>query len=1106
MKNILLFLATAAVAFGQADVGRLVGTVSDASGAVIPKASVTVTSAKTGQGRTAISNDQGNYIVTQLQPATYGVSATAPGLGAQEYRDISLSVGQERTLNIILQPASVTTEVNVSGGEMAVVDVSSARIGVNVSEREVASLPLNGRQVSQLYLLTPGAVNYGSGTFDDIRFSGRSNEQNAIRFDGIEGSAIIDTNPGNLNGESTSSFRLQSSAENIQEFRVESNNYPAEFGTGTGGQISIVTKSGSNVLHGSLFEYLRNDAFDARNYFDGGDKSKLRLNQFGGSLGGPIVTDKMFFFGSYEGLRQGTGTPIVESTLSRTVRARTGIDPAIRPLLNAFPLGQIPSPDPNFDIITLNANNRVNEDYGGIRFDYNFSPSYRLSGRYFRDQGNAAFVQNSTGSQYLQTAVPQNAVVSLSQVLSPTVINETKVGFNGYKTRASGVPGPSPGVNLSGVTLNLTGSVALAGIAGQGGSAGLATPTGLIRLSSAFNGRGAPYTNYTTSYIDNLNVVHLNHNMKFGVEIRPISLANDQQGGTTYTFSNVGSFLQNSPASIQFLGDLSDVSPFTGLGGQIHLRQIYYIGYAQDEWKVTPELTLSYGLRYEYYSAIHESRDKNVFFDLRTGAIYPKTPKDWYNTSKLNFGPRFGFSYSPKRFNGKTAFRVGGGYFFGPGQTEDQIQPAANDRISRTITSGALLRYPLDIPALVSSYNVNDPNLGYQPRAYAPGYTIPEKILQYTASVQQELPGDAVLTVAYVGSQGRNLFLRSVTNLITGVTTDPATGRFSVAREFGNRFAEVDYKTSGGTSHYNALETSLNRRFSKGFTLGSQYTWAHDIGNSGGANEARTSSNPFNFAADHGDNTFDVRQSFNLSTLYELPYGKGQRFGRDSNRFTQAALGGWQLGGIVNARSGLPIEVLVTRPDVICQFRSGQNNGLYVNPNGSVCPGGSLAVINTLGGGNSRNIRRPDLVAGTNGYQKATKTNWIDPAAFAVPLPGTFGDLARDAFKGPGLAQLDLTLDKKFAITERSNIEFRAEFYNILNHTNFQAPGGGVIRLTNPLPSVRADGTLTTGVQPGQAFSARTAGGNFGQLTSTVSNQIGLGTNRQIQLALRFNF
>jgi hypothetical protein len=256
-------------------------------------------------------------------------------MAAAQYTGIPLQTGQERTLNIIMQPSSVSTEISVSSGDLAVVDVSSAAMSANISSREVAQLPINGRQVSQLYLMAPGAANFGSGTPDDIRFNGRSNEENAIRLDGIEAGGESSNNPGNFNGEVTGVFRLQSSLENVQEFRVESNNYPAEFGTGSGGQVSISTKSGGNAYHGSAFEYVRNDALDARNFFDGASPSVLRLNQFGGSLGGPIIKDKFFFFAGYEGLRQRTSSPFVETTPSAAAWAQAV--PAIRPLQGAFP-------------------------------------------------------------------------------------------------------------------------------------------------------------------------------------------------------------------------------------------------------------------------------------------------------------------------------------------------------------------------------------------------------------------------------------------------------------------------------------------------------------------------------------------------------------------------------------------------------------------------------------------------------------------------------------------------------------------------------------------------------------------------------------------------
>src|SRR5258706_12141236 len=405
-KNLLFVCLFALSLAAQVDQGRIAGTVKDQSNAVFPGASVTVKNVATGEERTVSSNESGDYLVTALRPSTYRVRASATGFAVTETPNVAVGVGQLARVDIVLKPADVSQTVNVVAMEEAALDTTSAHIGVNVTPGEVGGLPMNGRQVSQLYLLAPGAVNYGSGTFDDIRFNGRANEQNAVRFDGIEGSAVIDSSPGNLNGESTSVFRLESSLENVQEFRVESSNYTAEFGTGTGGQISVITKSGSNNWHGSLFEYLRNTSLDARNFFDGKNPSILKLNQFGGSIGGPIVKDKFFFYASYESLRQRSSSPIVEITPSGAARARAVA--SIRPLLAAFPIGNAgPSANPDVDLINIAAPARVDEDYGGIPFDYNIKTQYRLFPRYFPHQGTANAVQNSTRTVYGTTIVSQ---------------------------------------------------------------------------------------------------------------------------------------------------------------------------------------------------------------------------------------------------------------------------------------------------------------------------------------------------------------------------------------------------------------------------------------------------------------------------------------------------------------------------------------------------------------------------------------------------------------------------------------------------------------------------------------------------------------------------
>lgn len=1086
MRRALLWVWVAGCAFAQGDLGRIGGTVFDATGAVIPGAKVSARNEKTGQVRETAAGEQGVYVLPGLAPATYTVTAAAPGMGAVELSGIPLTAGQERTVDLRLKPAAVEQSVTVSGGELVVIDVSSARMGANIPEREVSNLPLNGRQVSQLYLMTPGAVTSGGGSFDNIRFSGRANQQNATRVDGIENSAIIDASPGNLNGESSSGFRLQNSLEIIQEFRVESSNYPAEYGTGTGGQIMIVTKSGGNALHGAMFETVRNDVFDARNFFDGAKKSPLRLNQFGGSLGGPIRRNRTFFFGAFEALRQRAGYEILETVPSLTARARA-VD-SIRPVLAAFPAGFQPTANPDLDLARLSAGSTMDESFGFLRLDHKINDRLQLSLRYNRAQGSQIQPLGVTGNQFRVTAVPQNAMVQLQQIFSPRLLHETKVGFNGYKTRAFGWAPPVPGVDMSAISIAFTGDVALTGIGGQGASAGAARPGGLVRSNSTQNGRGQPYTNYSFNFLDALTWTQGAHTVKAGMEIRPLRLYTDRLGGTTYTFSNINDLLANRPSQVQFLGDLSMPSPWNGgITGNRLAKQTYLIGYAQDEWRLGPSVTLNYGLRYEYYTVLSEARNGVVIFDTVHGGILPNhTP--FYRSLKTNFGPRLGVSWAPKRFGQQTVFRVGAGYYFGPGQTEDQIQPIESDRVSRTLRN---VSFPIDPAQILRSYDIHDPNLGFQPRAYAPGYTLPEKVLSYTASLQQALPSHAVLTVAYVGSQGRNLFLRSWTNLITGVSMDPITGVGRPVLEFGDRFAQIDYKTSGGTDHYDSLQVSVQRRFSRGLTLGGQWTYGHSIGNTGGSNEAQTATNPWNFQADRGNNAFDIRHSANVAVLYELP-----GFRRRSSTLAKTLLQGWQVGGSWNARTGLPVDVKITRPDIV--YRDTRT-GAYVNA--PILEGGrpvTEPVINVPGGGAFRNVRRPDVVAGVSPFlQGAGKTHYLNPAAFSMPAPGSFGNLGRGAIHGPGLSQLDLTLQKSFTLHEKVSLAFRSEFYNVLNRANFANP---------PATLANALGVGGTRIQPGQAFTAASAGGNFGVFDSTVERTVGLGTGRQMQLGLRLSF
>jgi hypothetical protein len=1092
-----LLLGAAQAAFAQSGDCRFVGTVKDVTGAILPGATVTVHDERTGENRTVSSDAQGAFLVQALKPSTYTVRGELSGFQAGERRAVTLAAGQVARLDLSLLVAGQQEAITVTG-ELAGVDTSSARNGANVNEREVTYLPINGRQLSQLYLQAPGALNSGTGTFGDIRFSGRAVEQNVVRYDGVEGSAIIDASPGNLNGELASPFRLQSSLENVQEFRVESNMFPAEYGTGTGGQVTVVTKSGSNQMHGSLFEYIRDDGFDAPNAFDPTvdgkqQKSSLRQHQFGVSVGGPIAKDRAWFFGTYEGYRLNSGINLVEAVPSAAAAARAV--PEVAPLLDAFRSPQailLPgaSANPDFDIAQLQDEARVNEDSFSGRVDFRLNDRHRLYARYFQDNGFNNQPEGVTGRRVEVTAKPRNGVLALQSNLGTSAMNELKVGYNSASTDVNGIAPTVNGIDLSAITLNITGSVANTGIAGQGSSSGVAIPGGLVRQNGATNGRGAPYRPYSLSLIDALSWTRGAHFLKVGGELRMIRMKTDRLGGTTYTFSNLNDFLANRSASVAYLGDVSAASPFNGgATGQRDARTHFLSGYIQDEWRLNPHLTANLGLRYDYYAPLQEADHLDVVFDPVNGRLLPPdTP--FFKSKSTNFQPRVSFAWTPSTA-GSTVFRAGFGMLTGIGQIEDQIQPIESDRISSSITGAS---FPV-APAVFESNFVNNPtNRSYQPRAYMPDYTVPERVYQYSGSVQQTLPYRVVATVAYVGSQGRNLFLRSITNRITEVRPDGTVIReFDIVGADGKvskPYAEIDVKTSGGRDSYNALQVSLVRTIQKGLTLNAQYALGKSYGTSAGSNETLTAANNARalseFDYDLGYNRFDVRHTFNLSALYALPFGKGR--GLDLGGAGNALFGNWEIGAILNARSGLPIDLQITRPDVV--FVDG--TGAIFGSSGA----GRTAVINTPGGGNSRNVRRPDLIPGVDPYIK-DGTQWLNPAAFAIPAPGTFGNLERGSIRGPSFKQVDLSLNKKLGLGGHKSLDARVEVFNALNWINYRNPSG---QLSNAL------GTGTNQIQPGQPFTQAAAGSTWGKLVSTVGTTVGLGTARQVQLAVRLNF
>ena len=1116
-----LALSIPAAANAQSD-GRFSGVVLDPSGAVVAGATVVVKNERTGAERAVVTDAGGRYIVTGLPPSSYTITVKAGNFAPLEYTALPLVAAQEFSLDLNLQAAGVQEMVTVVGTADSL-DISSARIGVNVTEREVQNLPVNGRQMSQLMLQAPGSQNAGTGTWNDVRFSGQANQQNVIKFDGVEGSAIIDASPGNLNGQIPSPFKLQASLENVQEFRVESNNYPAEFGTGTGGQVNVVTKSGSNNFRGSVFEYWRDDQFDSANYFDATrnndgsiiqelPKSTLSQHQYGGSIGGPLAKDRAFFFASYEGYRLDAGVNFVEAAPS--VAAWSRAVPAIAPLQAGFvsPAAVLlpgASTNPDFDIYQLQSLEEVRENSFSARVDLRMNDRWSSYFRLFRDNGDQSRPEGISGRVVAVTSEPTNAIFNLNGTFGSGMQNEFKVGYNGPPTTITGQAPTVNGIDFGSLSINLSGSIANTGIAGQSSSSGIVVPGGLVRASSATNGHAQPYDPWSLAFSDTMSRVTGNHLTKFGVDVRMIRMTTDQIGGTTYTYPNITAFLANQPSQIQYLGNISAPSVFNnGATGMRHTEQTYFVGYAQDEWHANSSLTLNYGLRYDYYTPMKERDNLIVKFNTVTGVIDPNTTP-FLESKKNSFQPRVSMTYAP----GKTIFRAGFGVFVGPGQGEDQIQPIESDRVSTTLSTGPALLYPINQDALVANFTGNPNNRSYAPRAYAPEYSIPERVYQYTASVQQELGGRFTASAAFVGAEGRDLFLRTITNRITSVYTNPNPANAAlIVREFSivqrdaagnvtgvqNPYAEIDVKTSGGSSNYKSMMLSLNRRSSNGLSTNLQYTLGRSRGTTGGSNEANTAANNAdakdiaNFDYDNGYNNFDVRHTFNFSLLYSIPYGRGRKYGADANGFSQAVLGGWDVGGIANARSGVPVQVQIVRPDVVYRDGSG---AIFANPAAD-----RVAIINTPGGGASRNVRRPDLIRGVDPFIKDGGLIFLNPAAFATPAPGTFGDLERNSIHGPGFQQIDFFFAKHFGLGGRSNLEFRGEVFNLFNHVNFANPIG-------ILPQAIPNAALSEAnrVQPGQAYTTGAAG-TFGRLSSTVGRTVGLGTPRQIQFALRLSF
>ena len=980
----------------QVDRSGLNGTVTDPSGRRLPQAHVEAVQHATGMSRQTSTSVTGTYDIPELPVGVYTITFTHDGFKPLTFVNVVQTVNQTRTLNATLQVSGGKEQVDVSSSS-AQIDETSNSLGTSVEQKQTKELPLNGRNWATLTALAPGAVDTGGSNQRSVRFAGRGRDDNNFTYDGVDATNII-------NQAQQPYVRLAIPLDTIQEFRVDSMLATAETGGTGGGQMIVTSPSGTNQLHGNAFEFFRNDVFDAREPIDNLNPTQppFHLNQFGASLGGPIQRDKTFFFAAYEGYRQILGQTLPGFVPSDAFRAQVlAQSPVLAPLVNAYPEGKtLISPD----IAQFVGEGRqiLHEDSGMFRLDHRFSDATTMFARANIDEAVSNAPLASSGS-YLEdtqqlTSSPVNAGIELLHIFSPTLLNEVKFGFN--RSTAN--------------TTNINHTDLLYAIAVSG-------------FTNLNNDRMSIGAGNSFAGIDNMTWVKGRHTVKAGIEIRRIQMNQGTGSSGTISFSSTDDFAADQVSS----ASLTAMLPVNGL------RKTQYFGYVQDEFKWLPNLTVNLGARYSFFNIFHEVEGRSNPFDFATCG-----PQGFCGVGasfgQPNYGdvdPRIALAYAPTN-NGHTVIRAGFGMYHEDGQLDDQNLPNSNEVFRYSLSSKTIpnLSYPID-PFLVDTTGKVSPRADDRRRKDT-------FVTQWGLSVQQTLPADFVGTISYVGSQGHHLLTLSEVNVV-----DPLTG----LRPYPD-FGQVDWRGNRNNSNYNGLSVAVKRSFSRGFLLGANYMWSHEIdngSNGSGDGDSLVAENVACQACERADGIWDVRHVFNANAVYELPFGPGKPYLSEPG-IARSIFGSWEVTSVVVARTGFPVNVTVDRDS-------------------SDVPDGNTAN------------QRPDLVPGVSLTPPGGKTitEWINPAAFVVPAPGTFGNAPRDVARGPGAWQIDMGIGKRIPVTERMQLEFRTEFFNIFNHPQYG--------------------------QPLADFSA--GPGVFGSIISSVNTgPVGTGTPRQIQFALRASF
>jgi hypothetical protein len=998
----------------------LTGTITDPTGLVVPGVQVVAVQDATGLRRETVSSGQGTYDIPDLPVGVYTVSFSQKGFEKVSFENVVQNLGQTRTLNVTLRIPGARQQLEVLASPQSL-DQTTNTLGTNIELKQVKELPLDGRDWATLTTMIPVAVDTaggpGAGNQRSIRYAGRGRDDNNYTYDGIDATYVI-------NQSQLYFVRLAVPLDTIDEIRVDPMLATAQTGETAGAQLALASPTGTDQFHGDAFEYLRNDVFDALDPIDSLDPTHqppFHLNQFGGSLGGPIQKDKTFFFAAYEGYRQDLGQTLIGYVPSAAFRAQVlAQSPALTPVIDAYPQGQNPTSNPDVAQFVGQGRQAGREDSGMLRVDHRFSDVTNLFVRANLDEADYFLLYSPSSGQYLNEqeelkSYPVNSVIALSHVFSPTLINETKFGFNRGTTDT--------------IYLNQTGSLYALSVAG---------------LTTLNNGRVSTGVGNTFAGIDDLTWVKGRHVIKAGVEVRRVQM---NQGSSTY-----GTVSFNSLA--HFAADEAYKASITGTYPVNGLRKTDFFGYFQDEFKWRPNLTVNLGVRYTIFGIFREVYGRGNPFDFATcgAAGYCGVGASFGPGNYGDVDPRLALAWAPAVFGGKTVIRSGFGLYHEDGQLDDQNLPDKNEVLSYALTPKNCpgLSFPIVVAAngnLVCSTGTNSPNAEQRDRkdTYA---------AEWGLSVQQALPSSFLATLSYVGSIGRHLLQESYVNVenpLTGLRPYPA-------------FSQIGWRGTTGNSDFDALSISLKRSFSRGLQASANYTWSHEIDDDSNGSGDGDSITPQDVSCqptgapqcgERANGAFDVRHVFNANAIYELPFGRDKAFLNQAG-VLRAMFGSWSLSTNFTARTGFPVNLTTSA----------------TGPDGNT------------------NEQRPNLVPGQPLYLAGGNFN---PAAFCTPgtadrlypggvcppglgIPG-FGNVPRNFLRGSGAWQMDLGLSKRIPVTEKLQLQFRAEAFNIFSRAMYASPDGLI------------------------------SASDFGRIYLPMNTTpVGMGTPRQLQFMLKMQF